>query len=189
MEPISTIVLVAAFLMPVHVTKEPKWKADALVERSLVHPTAIPNYISSQKTEVDTEIELIAADLIPVDLKSHLYNEIESFLVPYVNIDGESSVTRSEDVVRALAFVEALPGGLPLPKTMRGSSGEIGLYWDTKEAYADINFDEDGTISVYTRERGSEKEAFLDGFSPETVTNTWFFDVLSPVVRPMAFAA
>jgi hypothetical protein len=95
--------------------------------------------------------------------------------------DGEGSVKpTSESVRQAIAFVSALPSAIPIPKAMIASDGQIGLYWDTDVRYADINFDADGTISLYTRDETlpEMRETYVAGAAPSSLDAAWLFPLL-----------
>ena len=69
---------------------------------------------------------------------------------------------------------------------MVSSDGQIGLYWSRGDKYADINFDGDGTISIYARDSSYETpiESYLEGANPFNRSEQWvpmLLDLLVPL--------
>jgi hypothetical protein len=137
-----------------------------------------------------TELKIkIQPGLEPVDpieaLKLKAY-EFSSFTNGW---DGSGSLAPSgESIDAALAFIEILPGGLPLPEIMLSQAGEVGFYWDLIGGYADISFAETGLGSFFSRVKSGE-EIFLDDLARGTFTRDWFFEQLGGMAAPERRAA
>jgi hypothetical protein len=75
---------------------------------------------------------------------------------------GDTSITTNrEHIDIAVRIVQSLPAGIPIPWVNRNDDGEVGLYWDDDDAYADIDIDADGSISFYSKLRSTGDEEFL----------------------------
>jgi hypothetical protein len=63
--------------------------------------------------------------------------------------------------------------GIAKPVTMEGDDGSVGMYWDNDVLYADVDVDEDGTLSIFTRSRSADIEGFEDKITLDMVTESW----------------
>jgi len=103
--------------------------------------------------------------------------------------DGEGSLAPSHrDIDVAIAFTAMARDYLPLPTAMISPEGQIGLYWDTPLAYIDINFDVNGTLSIYSRRRDISKdnESYMANQDPSDVQTLL---PIMEVLNPMQMAA
>jgi len=123
------------------------------------------------------------------DLNAPVFTELLGYKSFVDGWDGDGSLAPSaSDIHDAIAFVEMLAPYLPLPGAMLSPEGQIGLYWNTPIAYVDINFDSNGTISIYTRGRGAQPSAeqYVDNLNPRDVAT--LLPILD-VLKPMKIAA
>lgn len=94
--------------------------------------------------------------------------------------DGPNSLgPKQADIDTAQSLLLKLPAGLPLPKAMIASSGSVGLYWNTDHAFADIEIEGGGKLSLFTRRKsGSQEESFHDDVLVNTLTSAWLSEKL-----------
>jgi hypothetical protein len=83
-------------------------------------------------------------------------------------------------IKNALHFLDLLPSGYPIPKAMIGPEG-IGLYWDTPSLYADIAFEGQKSLSLFTRNKAINAESFEGDININNVNKEWFVNHLSYV--------
>ena len=181
MEPISTAILVAAFMMPLVPTRLSTWAPTRSIQSTfdqseetvstalLVSPVA--NSSTSERfaspgwtgnSQSSDKLQWLAEEL-------ELYGDLK---------DGwngpDSFGPKSEDIATAHALLSRIPAGFPLPKAMVASSGSIGLYWNTELAFADIEIESKGRFSLFTRQKiGAQEETFHDDESTNTLTSAW----------------
>jgi hypothetical protein len=99
----------------------------------------------------------------PADMFADRFNfarntaaELMSYLTLSANWDGEGAVAISSDAVgNALDMLERVPSVLGAPKPMVLPSGEVALYWDHGDTYAEIGFDGTGTYYAYATRPGA----------------------------------
>ena len=53
---------------------------------------------------------------------------------------------------------------------MLSRTGEVGLYWDVPNAFADLVVDDDRVFSVFVREKGSGVEEFAEDLVADEVS-------------------
>lgn len=202
MEPLTTLALLAALSGAVPAaTARPNWTNDKKTPVTTPPMTTELSSLSLDGSLVSaatlrTYSETVNSEAETVQPKKEVINSTYSELQSYADLqdgwDGDDSIAPSRlDIMRALTFVSSLPSALPLPTPMISSSGEIGLYWDNGISYLDINFDYDGTISLYSRNRGTnpEVETFLDEVDPTEITAAWYFKEIGNIILPMKMAA
>ncbi|WP_141753187.1 hypothetical protein [Duganella sp. HH101] len=183
MEPISTMILWAASLVAVPATVSPKWTQDKEIRIPSDIGTVVRDY--SRMTPAPTK------EMRPLTEGSSLSDPVFAELLSYKSFrdgwDGEDSVApASSDVDCAIEFVRMLRSLLPLPGAMLDPKGDVGLYWNTDQAYADINFDRDGTMSFYLRNRSTGAESFHEGLDPKNPSALLY---LMELLTPMPLAA
>lgn len=76
------------------------------------------------------------------------YSQVLAKITNYTSLsegwDGDAAVPPRLDVGADVEqFLNGLGANIVEPKTMLGSDGEVGLYWRSKNAYAEIGFDRD----------------------------------------------
>lgn len=94
----------------------------------------------------------------------HLRDELFSYKSFSTGWDGDESVPPDlEHIVAAASLIDVLPAGVPLPKPMLSSNGEIGLYWKDKRWLADAVIEDKNHFSLFIRSMGQgHKEVFID---------------------------
>jgi hypothetical protein len=164
MEPISTMVLWAASLVAAPATGTPKWKLQPEARYSVAHGTVVRDYTRVEPS-VTTEMRPY---LDSASLSEPVFAELLSYKTFRDGWDGEGSYAPcASDVDAAVEFVRLLKPMLPLPGAMLDPVGSVGLYWNTDKVYIDINFDRDGTVSFYLRDRNTGEESFYEGRDPK----------------------
>lgn len=76
------------------------------------------------------------------------------------------------------ALVQALVVYTTEPILMHNGDGELGVYWDNDEDYADIEVNGDfDSYSLFMKQRGIKRkptnETFIDSFRVEEITGMW----------------
>jgi len=66
--------------------------------------------------------------------------------------DEEATKPNSVHVDALLDCMSTIPLDLPTFWPMLGSDGEIGVYWDRGDSYAELSIDDDGEMSLYLRD-------------------------------------
>jgi hypothetical protein len=114
--------------------------------------------------------------LPPLDRLSCLELDLEMYGELNDGWDGPNSrVPTKADIQKARSIVAKLPPGLPIPKPMLSAAGVVGMYWDTKSVFADIELDADGCLSLFTRcKTGNMEEVFEEDIDINSLTSEWF---------------
>jgi len=100
---------------------------------------------------------------------------------------GDISINTNPDHIEiAQSIIQALPSGFPIPWVNRNDDGEVGLYWDDDNAYADIDIDGEGGISFYSKLRSTGDENFVDEIALEEFDQRWISDHLSLLLKKSA---
>jgi hypothetical protein len=118
----------------------------ALLERSLA-ATEILIQFSSPPTEYDKREQLKVL--------------IFQFAALPAGWDGDGSLSPTIAAVdAAVAFLNSIPPGIPLPTPMVTSAGDMEFFWDISTGYADISFNSSGIGSFFAKDLDG-KELFL----------------------------
>lgn len=180
MEPvttISTIALIAGFMIPPAPTRLGNWqqkpyqtsRSKALVSTDeLISPNLVPAPSEQLAAEfIDTMPTLDRLSCLELELE--MYRELND------GWDGPNSrAPTSGDIQNAQDIVSKLSPGLPIPKPMLSATGVVGLYWDTKNIFADIELEADGRFSLFTRRKsGDMAEKFDDAIDINSLTPEW----------------
>ena len=73
------------------------------------------------------------------------------------NWDGEGAAAPHDNATDdALAMLEVIPLGIDAPRPMIMANGDVALYWDRDDVYAEIGFDGSGTFYAYATAPGME---------------------------------
>ncbi len=101
--------------------------------------------------ETESPLQLIAAELAEYGVLTDGW-------------DGDMAVAPNpRHLANAQALLEIVPGGVPFPKPMLSADGEVGLYWRSSEAFADIVVHAGDVFSLYVKELSGEgREVFLE---------------------------
>jgi hypothetical protein len=99
-----------------------------------------------------------------------------SYLTLSPNWDGEGAeAPAQESVWNALGMLEVASLEVEAPKAMVMASGEVALYWDLGDVYAEIGFDADGRYYAY---------ATRPGFDPVHLDDIPVYDELGSIRIP-----
>lgn len=178
-DPITAIVIIGAAFMyvPSRIRpldeEDPQDRLACLVQETVVVPiaaevpsTMVPAYLTG---------EVIA----PVEIAKQALEQFRG-------VDEVSDASIDE----AVAFLGALPGSFPIPAPALAEDGTVGLFWDSKAFYADIEFHGDGTLSLFARHRGAtNRDIGVGPVAMKDVSQDWLYEHLSPVTPPLAVAA
>lgn len=195
MEPLSTALLSIALATPAISTRRPEWESygaantfmpsiDGTFSRGL-DSTNFHSSLNGKsiyvtcKPSTDLLISQVAANQYPMDRKDMLIKQILSYALLDKGWDGEGSLKPNQEAIEyAQAFIEMLPSGIPLPTPMLASDGEIGFYWDTESAYADLHLENQGTISLYSRQRYGALEENYTELVQADINPNWLLENL-----------
>ena len=87
-----------------------------------------------------------------VDSESELRQELVSYARLDDNWDGNGAKAPSQEAVNdALTFLDGRPGDIPPPYPEEGTEGDVGIYWDFRDAqvFAEVAFEGDGTYAYF----------------------------------------
>lgn len=188
MEPLSTIAIIVTLHLPP--TAKPNWSTEE-TKRTEKVATSIISIEHYNHTPADQAT--IEALWIPIGNKipdktspTDVFSKLSSYSKLQPDWDGADSVVPSiTDVKLAIDFVESIPAIFPLPKPMLSREGVIGLYWDDGSVYIDIQFDSENTLSVFSRDRSSGKEKFVDSVDITSIDSNWYYDTLDMLLTPV----
>ena len=136
-----------------------------------------------------TEWKIEVDDSLAVDPIDALRDEVLKFASLASGWDGPGSMAAPEQSRNAaLAFIDRIPKGLPLPGAMMSQNGEIEFFWDLAHGYADITFEASGLASFFSRANNSAEE-FIEALNESAFTRAWFFERLGALDAPIALAA
>lgn len=185
MDPISTMALVAAFMLPPVPTRFPAWATRSL--SGSIDPTRAPEStesLISPAFSMATSEKIASPGMLGHTQSSDKLQWLRAELDVYSDLkdgwDGPGSFGPNQDDIDCAKLVLAkLPGGLPLPKAMIASSGNVGLYWNTDLAFADIEIEGGGSLSLFARRKsGTQDEIFHDDVTVNTLTSMWLLKEL-----------
>ena len=190
MEPLSTIAIITTLSLSLPATAKPNWN----IEKAKKNEKVATSIISVEHyNNAPTDQATIAELRIPIGNKiqgNNSVNDVFSRLASYAKLqpdwDGADSLVPSiTDVELAINFVESIPNIFPLPKPMLSRQGVIGLYWDDGSVYIDIQFDSENTLSVFSRDRSTGKEEFVDSVDVTSINSNWYYDALDMLLTPV----
>jgi hypothetical protein len=98
-----------------------------------------------------------------------LRNELRAYQNLAAGWDGEESAApEASHLSAASALLNALPAGLPLPKTMLSTNGEVGLYWNDDRWLADAVIEDESHFSLFIRSlKQGNHEIFVSSITIE----------------------
>ena len=86
------------------------------------------------------------------DAEFNLRQELVSYAQLDDNWDGDGANAPSQEAVNdALTFLAGRPGDIRLPYPEEGAEGDVGVYWDIRDAhvFAEVTFEGDGTYAYF----------------------------------------
>lgn len=193
MEPLTTLMLVCAILAPTPLTNRPEWATSdhSKIKSVLTSPDVHTTFYEPTTAFLSATDSILmrAPSNIFVDRRDLLASEVKVYKSLTMGWDGSESVPPSvSSIDSALTFITKLPGGLPLPRPMISSIGEVGFYWDMDGGFADISFTNDGKASFFSRSTLGIEE-FHEDMHIQTFTRDWFFLALGELSSPQTLAA
>ena len=87
-----------------------------------------------------------------VESESELREELLSYARLDENWDGNGAKAPSQEAVNdALTFLDGRPGDIPPPYPEESTEGDVGIYWDFRDAqvFAEVTFEGDGTYAYF----------------------------------------
>ena len=87
-----------------------------------------------------------------VESESELRQELLSYARLDENWDGNGAKAPAQEAVNdALTFLDGRPGDIPPPYPEEGTEGDVGIYWDFRDAqvFAEVTFEGDGTYAYF----------------------------------------
>ena len=167
-----------------------------MIGSSLPNMAKVAPITNTQRTEgvfcrklAPTEWKIEVNDSATVDPTDLLRDEVLKFASLTAGWDGSGSMAASEQSRNAaLAFLDCIPKGLPIPGAMMSQDGEIEFFWDLPHGYADITFEPTGLASFFSRSSNSTEE-FIEALNESAFTRAWFFERLGALAAPVALAA
>lgn len=194
MEPISTLILTFALLVPVPPTQclmldgiqKNKYEDSKRSKNS--KDTVLPLLADVKQTTTDRTLYKSKATQL-VNARELLKSETKAYSLFEAGWDEEGSQPPSKiAMTQALIFIDSLPSRLPLPRPMLSSNGELSLYWDLDGGYAELSFETNGQISFFSRALNGQ-EKFLDSVSLLLLDNKWLWDSVGKFDAPLLAAA
>lgn len=181
MEPLSTMVLLAslatATVIPSFNPERQKKHKHIETSISLYDGAGIEESTVADFTKHSTKKTSVVSFTNDTVTQLDVYSELEH------GWDGPDSVPPSQaDIDLAKKFVNSVPAVFPLPKAMLSSDGTVGLYWNDAHIYIDIQFESDHTLSMFSRNRSSDKERFFDSIDVSSIDSNWFFNTLEELL-------
>lgn len=87
------------------------------------------------------------------------------------NWDGEQSLAPNQtSISQAIAFIYALEPRMPLPEPVLHSNGRAGLFWETAELTADLEFYDDGRVTYFVQKSERSKHRGVEIFTGEQLS-------------------
>jgi hypothetical protein len=84
--------------------------------------------------------------------KEHLVADLRNWLLWTSNWDGEGAKAPDAAAIGyAVNFVFGLDARIPMPEPMLFPSGNAGLFWETDQIYADLEFFGDGRLTYFVK--------------------------------------
>lgn len=175
---ITTLAVFAGFLNVPAPTYIGGWSGE--VKQSPRSKLASPtNYLVSPSVNPAPSEQLTVAfvEIAPtLDRLSCLELELDMYAELNDGWDGSNSrAPTAADIRKVRDVVAQLPPGLPIPKPMLSATGVVGVYWDTKSVFADIELDADGHLSLFIRRKsGDMAEVFEENVDISGLSSAWF---------------
>lgn len=181
MEPVSTLVLVAAFLAPATLTRRLIWEANSNISNAAKFidekHTAIA-LLPGVPTPVTRLVVHKVEQALTLSNREQLKREMKSYsLLSSGWGDANSAIPTSHSMEITLLLIDKLPARLPLPRPMLSHNGELGLYWDLQQGYAELGIERDGLVTFFSREsNGIERTE--ENLSIASISPAWFWEAI-----------
>lgn len=170
---VKTVIVLAGIAQPVPITQLTALDTPSIFQEYPIVQLSTLNVFTVAPVPSS---ELAVADLpvLPTKIEM-LRSEIRAYALLADGWDGDGSAApAAENIADAIELTMHLPAGIPTPKPMISSSGEIGLYWNLEHAYADIAIEAGGHFSLFTRQkRGEQLEEFAEEVSVRNLSTAW----------------
>lgn len=194
MEPISTLILTFALLVPVPPTQRlmldgiQKNKYEDSKSSKNSKDTVLPLLADVKQTTTDRTLYKSEATQL-VNARELLKSETKAYSLFEAGWDEEGSQPPSKIAMnKALSSIDAIPARLPLPRPMLSSSGELGLYWDLVGGYAELSFETNGQMSFFSRKINGQ-EIFDADMVISSLDDNWFWKSIGELDSPLRTAA
>ncbi len=191
MEPISTLILSFAFLVPIPVTQRlilDKSEKDKYTYSKDMKDTALPLMSGVIPTTTDRTLYKPKSMQL-VNARELLKRETKAYSLLEAGWDEDGSQPPSKIAMnKALFSIDAIPARLPLPRPMLSSNGELGLYWDLESGYAELSFETNGLVSFFSRKTNGH-EIFDDDITISSLDDKWFWKAIGELDSPLRAAA
>ena len=116
-----------------------------------------------------------------VESDSELRQELLSYACLDENWDGDGAKPPSQEAVDdSLIFLDGKPCDIPPPYPEEGTEGDVGIYWDFRDAqvFAEVTFEGDGTYAYFAVRGVPEAVAEKYGSDGVDVVGPWPTDLL-----------
>ncbi len=181
MEPVSTLIVVAAFLIPAAPTRRLIWEESAEATPKVLHVEEKYTFkpLSPGVSNPSTNHLLYESSLVPtISGREQLRRETKTYSSLKPEWDGPDSALPSVlSMDTALRLIDGVPSRLPLPRPMLSFDGELGLYWDLQHGYAELSIERDGQISFFSRDSAGQ-ERFDESLTPASLNQAWFWGAI-----------
>lgn len=118
-------------------------------------PFVIPFQITKTNTVITNVLPLTSAiqgQVRETTDKERLIGELRQLNLLDANWDGENATKPKERAIKdAVSFSHHLNNRFNTPETMLHDTGNVSLYWNTDNFYADIEFLGDGRVSYFIK--------------------------------------
>ncbi|CBJ36684.1 exported protein of unknown function [Ralstonia solanacearum CMR15] len=178
---LSTVTAIAAwFALAAQPTIAKDWatSGDGAISSSYVAEhggSFAPSYIDTDGDSSVTEITPLEVQRPALDRTEVIRAELHSYGGYDANWDSDGAIApQRAHIDSAVALLGKIPSGYPLPKPMLSASGEVGLYWDHPALFADIAFEDNGAFSLFTRDKVTKKETYVEGALVSDLDAAWF---------------
>jgi len=90
--------------------------------------------------------------------KQKLIEKIKNYSSLNFNWDGEGSEKIEQNsILSAINFIELMPNDKPIPEDMAFANGQVGLFWELENLYADLEFYSDHRITYFIEKNKNQK--------------------------------
>lgn len=181
---LSTLILLANLNSSLPPTAMPIWSFPKTKKQGRCLTSIITeNYSTNNKFIKDDLIELREEQKF--ENINNVFSRLKSFSQLSDEWDGpDSKVPSLEDIEKVINFVMSIRAVFLLPKAMLSRDGTVSLYWDDSVIYVDLQFEHDNTISIFSKDRSSGKEMYVESIDVESIDRDWYIDTLREFFHP-----